>query len=832
MLVASVLLITSTARAATEDPYARAVRLVAQMTLTEKLQFVQQNRSVPHTAGYTGVIAGVPRLGIPELRMNDGPEGFRGPPGTSTQWPSGLTVAHSFDPELLGEWGVALGVEFSGKGANCQFGPGSNLARIPNGGRSFEYLAGEDPFLGYTLIQPIVKGIQSQGVVANAKHFIGNGQEGDPNAHNPPGMTGNPGDRHTSSMIIDERTMMEMYWPTFEGAVDAGVLSIMCANNQVNGVYVCENNVTGNALLREHGGFKGWMCSDYDGTRSTIDAANNGLDIAMPGPDDGGAAMTGESFREVKVGGRPDYFGAPLREAIKNGDVSEATITLKAVRVVYSLAAVGALDFNNTNTSDRDVTSDAHRALARKLASHSATLLQNKHSILPLDLATLKKAAAGSVALFGVAAQGSKAIYGGGGSGSVTPKNPVSIGAALLSRLGQTPPASNATCNVSAVGVDYFGSKSEQIAPQTNAASCGHACASSASLLYFTFETSTSRCWCHLDVTRKVKKPGFDSGSCTSTPLPPGEKGPLIWNDGTNIASAVAAAKAAKIAIVVIAQTSHEGLDRKTLHLDQSDLVTAIAAVQPNTVVITITPGPFVTPWRDAVAAIIDFGFAGEQEGAAVADVLFGDVNPMGKMPHTLPNKENEMMMTQRQYPGEAPTPTKDIPECSATPTPSTADGHNPSGGTGAAPCSPWAAHYDEKLEVGYRWYDAHQVTPAFAFGHGLSYTTFAFSDVKATKSEVTVTVTNSGNLPGAEVAQLYMGFPSAAGEPPQQLKGFKKTKILAKGEATTITFLLNNRSFSTWDATMHAWVKAKGTFNVFVGSSSRDIRGTATIVM
>ena len=216
---------------APEDPYERAVRLVAQMTLDEKITFVQQNKTArpDPRPGYTGLLPGVPRLGIPELRMNDGPEGFHGSAGTSTQWPSGLTVAHIWDVESFAEYGVALGVEFSGKGGNCQLGSGLNLARIPNGGRSFEYLAGEDPFLGATLIKPVIRarGIQSQGVIANAKHFIANSQEGM--------QPGAKGDRHTSSMVVDERTMLEMYFPTFEGAVDAGVLSFMCANNHRTG---------------------------------------------------------------------------------------------------------------------------------------------------------------------------------------------------------------------------------------------------------------------------------------------------------------------------------------------------------------------------------------------------------------------------------------------------------------------------------------------------------------------------------------------------------------------------------------------------------------------
>ena len=718
---------TSTARLAGSATHTRPCPFPVQ-------SFVQQNKTTHHSSpGYTGVLPGVPRLGIPPLRMNDGPEGFRGPAGTSTQWPSGLTVAHTFDVDSFAEYGVALGVEFSGKGANCQFGPGLNLARIPSGGRSFEYLSGEDPFLGATLVKPIVKGIQSQGVIANAKHFIANSQEGM--------QPGAEGDRHTSSMVVDERTMMEMYFPTFEGAVEAGVLSFMCANNLVNGIYACENNATQNGLLRARAGFRGWIASDYDGTRSTIDAANHGLDIAMPGPPL-----------------RPDYFGAPLRAAVRAGTVSEATVTQKAERVVYSLAAVGALDWTNRNTSATDVTSPAHRALARKLATASATLLTNVERMLPLDLAALKRGGRGSVAVIGGAADGVGAIYGGSGSGKVLAKDPVSVLAALYERLGQTPPGDS----------------------------------------------------------------GGQAGS-----------GPIVYSDGADVDAAVEAARGADVAIVVIAQTSSEGKDRPSLALNQSEIVAPIAAAQPNTVVVAVSPGPFLTPWRDAVRAILDVGLPGEQEGAAVADILFGDANPAGKLPHTLPNVENEMGMTGRQYPGTPPGTDGQIENCSSTPTPPTADGHNQQGGTGANPCSPWVAHYDEKLEVGYRWYNAHNVTPAFSFGHGLSYTSFKYGSVEVDGRDgvdghvnVRFEVTNSGPVAGCEVAQLFVTFPASAGEPPKQLKGFAKTPLLsAHGGKTTVTLPLNDRSFSIWDVERHAWAKVKGEFELHVGSSSSDIR-------
>ena len=215
---------------------------------------------------------------------------------------------------------------------------------------------------------------------------------------------------------------MELYFPPFSGAVEAGVLSVMCANNLVNGEYVCENNFTENTMLRTWGGFKGWVCSDYDGTRSTIRAANGGLDIAMPGPP-----------------ARPDFFGGMLADAVKAGTVSEATITQKAVRVVYSLAKVGALDTKNNNTADMDVTSPEHEALARKLASASCILLKNAPAggtkgapLLPLDASKVK-----SIAVIGDA--GNKgAIFGGDGSGKVVPKNgsAISIYDALRSRAG------------------------------------------------------------------------------------------------------------------------------------------------------------------------------------------------------------------------------------------------------------------------------------------------------------------------------------------------------------------------------------------------------------
>jgi hypothetical protein len=212
-----------------------------------------------------------------------------------------------------------------------------------------------------------------------------------------------------------------------------------------------------------------------------------------------------------------------------------------------------------------------------------------------------------------------------------------------------------------------------------------------------------------------------------------------------------------EVAIVVIGQTSHEGADRSTLSLDQSDLVTSVAAAQRNTIVVAISPGPFLTPWRASVAAIVDFGFPGEQAGGAVVDVLFGDVNPAGKSPHTMPTKENEMEMTPRQYPGIGPPDSDDAavtgggfaPCANPVPTDS-ATGLNPQGGTGGSDCVPTKAYYDERLLVGYRWYDQHQVTPAFPFGAKRQRLCYAFRLSRQARGKHKRALRNTHNLDAA----------------------------------------------------------------------------------
>jgi len=272
----------------------------------------------------------------------------------------------------------------------------------------------------------------------------------------------------------------------------------------------------------------------------------------------------------------------------------------------------------------------------------------------------------------------------------------------------------------------------------------------------------------------------------------------LTYIDGKDIAAAVALAKAADVAVVFAGTTSSEGYDRSNLNLDDNldALISAVAAAQPNTVAVLSVPGAIVMPWSQAVASIVTNFMPGQEVGSAIADVLFGDVNPSARLPITMPNGENDQKFTPEQWPGVPPS-----------------DPH---------------ATYSEGLFVGYRWYDAHNVKPAFAFGHGLSYTTFEYSNLTfdAASLSAAFSIKNTGRVYGAEVAQLYLGFPADAGEPPKVLRGFSKVS-LSSGENRIVTMSMSDKDLSIWDSSLSKWSRWHGQFTIFIGASSQDIRLT-----
>jgi beta-glucosidase len=634
------------------------------------------------------------RLGIPPINMNDGPQGFRdnNSPQTTTAWPSGLTMAAGWDVDAMLEWGTGMGKEFYDKGSNVQLGPGLCLARVPRNGRNFEYLSGEDPYLGYKLVQPVIKGIQSQKVVANAKHYILNNQETNRNA---------------VSENVDERTRFEMYYPPFKGATEAGVGSVMCSYNKINGAWSCENPITLAHDLKIATGFEGYVMSDWGATHST--SIMEGLDMEMPGA----GHMNSD---KIKAG-------------LGNSTITNAAIDDSVTRILQAMFAVGVMDEPASAWDAKkllnNVTTDASVASVRKLSALSTVLLKNDGDVLPLP-------ADKKIAVIGFGTDG--AVVHAGGSGSV--------------------------------------------------------------------------------VASYIATP-FDGINAAA-----GSGATVTFNNGTDLVAAAAAAKDADYAVVFVATLSHEGGDRASLSLDdgctvdkfgqckgnnnnQNAMIEAVTKANAKTIVVASVPGAILMPWSGDVAAILTNFMPGQQAGNAIADVLFGKVNPTAKLPITMPNKENEQNFSPAQWPG-LPDPSK-----------------------------PAYANYTEKLEVGYRYYDAHNVqfTTGFPFGHGLSYTTFGYSNLKTQGRTVTFDVENTGKVTGGEVAQLYLGFPKAAGEPPLVLRDFEKV-TLEPGASQTVSFTLPADATNVWDADAHAWKAITGDFGVVVGSSSRDHRLTGRLVM
>jgi len=742
---------------ASEPPSVRADKLLHAMTVEEKLSLFHGSCS-----GYVGNVCANTRLGIPAIRMNDGPQGFRdnARPGTSTAFPCGLAIAATFDIDASSAWGVAMGDEFFRKGANVQLGPGVCVARVPRNGRNFEYLSGEDPYLGYTLVQPAVVGIQSQGVIANAKHWVNNNQETN---------------RTSVSAVVDERTQFEMYYPPFEGAIAAGVGSFMCSYNKIRGVWSCENGETLRRDLKTRLGFKGWVMSDWGATHSS--SINEGLDQEMPG----------------------DWFlsNEKLAALLAAGNVSLATVDDSARRILQPMFAARLFDVPNKNTQANNVTSVAHNGIARDLAARSIVLLKNE-GVLPLSADKGIK-----IALIGKEAK--EPTVHGGGSGQVVPYYTSSPFDAIRAKLGllPAPPApNNCSDDDFEAGVDFRNTDDQTFAPAADEKECCQLCAarnaassSVAPCLYFTFAPPAKTCWMKSTDNGRTADPYAISGSCHAHPPPPppectpdGTKC-VYFADGSDAAAAAALAAAADVALVFAATFSSEGADRASLSLDGNAdaLVRAVAARARKTAVCVSVPGAVLTPWREEVHALTAAFMPGQEYGNALADVLFGSTNPSAKLPLTFPTKENEVNFNASEWPGVDNVGV-----------------------------------YYERLLIGYRYYDAAGIKPAFAFGHGLSYTTFALANLSVATDQVSFSLANTGRVKGAETPQLYLGFPPAAGEPPQQLKGFTKVE-LAAGAARRLTFPITPRDRSIWDVGSTTWVEVKGRFTVTVGTSSRD---------
>ena len=717
-----------------------------------------------------------------------GPQGFRCSryPGTSTSFPGGLTIGSTFDEKLAYDWGEAMGEEFLDKGANVQLGPGVNVARVPNNGRNFEYISGGDPYLGYKLVQPIVKGIQSVGVIANAKHFVNNNQETD---------------RTKYSAEVDDRTRHEFYYVPFEGAVRAGVGSFMCSYNKVNDVYACENPTTLKKDLKDGLKFEGWVMSDWGATHSTVDSMNAGLDQEMP---------SGLYYSSIA-----------MKAALQNGKVTESQIDESVLRMLTPMFQMGIFDRAEPDrgADANDVTSKKHAEVARNIAAAAQILLKNENNALPLM--PVSNGEPIKIALIGNAAFAP--VTGGGGSGSVyaDPKQISSPYEAFLEMYGisgyfDDGVKEEVTCTTDTNGFLYRQNGCSSV-PAKSVDDCKSKCADDRHCNFWSFNEKR----CSMYPTNGFATDGAKfttSGTCTrkypTTKWQCNEKNQCITiidkisNDEEDKKQILSEAD---VSIVLLGTTAVEGQDRIDLSFDlnknsnlcqvaqenANDLVSTVASIMKKsksatTIVAGVSPGAVLLPWKDEVDAILLSMMPGQEYGHALTDVMFNKVNPTARLPMTIPNKDNEVAFSDEQYPGVN-----------------------------------YVTNYTEAMYIDYRWYLANKVKPSYSFGHGKSYTSFDYGkDLKVECGkdfcEFTFELTNVGKVAGAEVAQLYINYPAESNTPPTQLKGFYKTPVLVPKESTIINMKVELHELETWQGSWKLWT---GQYWAKVGASVDDLR-------
>jgi len=693
------------------SPDQRAELVVQQMTLDEKISMLhgrggfQAEGAISN--GGAGVVQGVPRLGLPPIQLADSAVGVRAAAERgryATLLPSTIALAAAWDLKLAYEYGEVIGRELRDQQYQASLGAGVNLMREPRNGRNFEY-AGEDPVLAGKTVGQLVKGLQSQKVIGDIKHYALNDQE-----------TG----RNIGDVKMSKRVMRETDLLAFEIAIlDSQPGMVMCSYNKVNGDWACENDYLLNQLLKKTWGFKGVVMSDWNATHSTAKAAMAGLDCEQPG---------GPADRA--------RFGDALKKAVEAGEVPMSRIDDMVHRMMRTAFAAGVID---DPPLGRVVDPFKGADSAQRIAEQSSVLLKNANALLPLDGARVK-----SIAIIGSRADTS--VLSGGGSAQVDPPG------GGPSRYGG-PPVWFPSSPLKAV---------------------------------------------------RAKAP----------------RAKVEYHDGVDVKAAAALARASEVAIVFVNEPTTEGRDQPSLSLSgtQNELVSAVAAANPRSIVVLETGGPAAMPWIDSVGAAIEIWYPGIRGAEALANILFGDVNPSGKLPATFAKSDADL-----PHPvifGSAPPP--------AAP-PSTP----PAGAAGAPPprflMTPFDINYTEGLKVGYKWFQAENKPPLFAFGHGLSYTTFAYSGLKASIDSVSFTVRNTGKRAGMEIAQVYAGLPAAAAEPPKRLVAWEKVQ-LAPGESKTITVKLEPKFLSIFNEAKDDWELLAGDYRIFVGGSSDDTPLSASV--
>ncbi len=801
--------------------------LIRQMTPEEKVAMI----------GGASMWTTVPieRLGIPAIKVTDGPIGARGSQQyggvTSACFPTGSALAATWNTGLVYRVGQALGEETKAKGAHVLLAPTVNIHRSPLAGRSFEAYS-EDPCLTARMATAYIQGVQSRGVGACIKHFVCNDSEFE---------------RKTISSEIAERPLREIYLAPFRMAIrDGKPWAVMSAYNKVNGIYCSENEYLLLDVLKGEWGFEGIVMSDWGGTYSPS-AAAGGLDLEMPGP--------------------ARFLDAKVLEALNTGEIGEELLDDKARRLLRTIARAGAFEHPDEQP-ERAVDKPEHRLLAREAATEAIVLLKNSNSVLPLDpekIATL--------AVIGANARWAQPL--GGGSVRVNPHYVITPLDGIRNRLGdgckvtyeigcpihKLPPLIDpgwlTTGEAGAGGTQQHGLTVQYFDAPDLSGEPVHSDVTAVTALYwsgytlpyvdanrfsmraagtlrppesgrYTFglsSTGSSRLFIddellidNWDASEEYREAtnGIEmaAGQSYSLRVEYSWQGEESWRrlrlgcirtvppDSMDRAAALAAGSDAAIIVAgLTTEWESEGFDRVDMDLPgaQNELIERVAAANPNTVVVLNAGSPVRMDWLDKVAAVVQAWYLGQETGNAIADVLFGDANPSGKLPTSFPRRlqDNPAYIN---YPGE--------------------NGQ---------------VHYGEGIFVGYRYYDKKGIEPLFPFGYGLSYTAFAYSNLALSAQEmepdgdiqVSLDVQNTGSRAGKEIAQLYVrDVSSSLVRPEKELKAFAKV-ALEPGERTTVTLTLDQEALSFYDPAQKKWIAEAGEFEVLVGSSSRDIHLT-----
>lgn len=676
------------------------------------------------------------RLGIPVIKMADGPMGVRnwtsssaltnaahGGAVTSTAFPAGISMAATWDPELASREGRAIAQQVKALGRNMILAPTVNINRTPLWGRNFEGY-GEDPYLAAKMAVAYIQGVQGEGVIATVKHFVANNQEHE---------------RHRIDEQIDQRALHEIYFPAFKAAIhEADVWSVMSAYNKVNGRYCAENSALLSDVLKKAWGFQGFVVSDWGSTYSTVGTVQAGMDLEMPG---GEPMRAWSETKEFQAAGRGAGWltSDKVASAVADRQLSQAAVDDAARRILRVMFKAGLFDKPDASVvAGASVTSEIdnaeHRALAREAATRGMVLLKNANHLLPLDPAATRR-----IAVIGPNA--ATARPGGGGSSQVRPKYVVSP----LEGIQSIEARSSTVTHL--VGVPMPG---ESIEPQSN-----HSLAAMR-------------------------------------------------------AAAAQLARESDLAVVVVGNSPRlesESFDRPTMDLPagQDALIEAVAAANHNTIVVVVAGAPVtMRRWVHRVPAILYAWYGGQESGNAIADLLFGRVNPSGKLPVTFP-KRIEDSPAYGNYPGEN-----------------------------------LHVEYAEGIYVGYRGFDKKRVKPLFVFGHGLSYSKFSYANLRIAPDRprfgdpvvVSLDLHNASGRAGIEVVQLYLhDIESSVDRPEKELKAFRAVS-LEPGVTKTVSFSLDDKAMSFYDPRKSTWVVEPGRFEVRVGASSSDIRlkGTYSI--